>query len=114
MPPLYGRWHAQASRLDPGRRRSRRMPRWVDELNLDPRHRVAAGLGTGVVQKKPGSLMEAAWQQVGKVLEGNARIRFGQMAMLTLDVWHRRELGPLAAAGSEQLLASRPGPHARV
>ena len=43
--------------------------------------------------------MEAAWQQVGKVLEGNPRIRFGHMAMLTVDgLAPPRARSPLAAA----------------
>ncbi len=104
VPPLYGRWHALASRLDdtladPAEHR------WVEELNLDPRHRVAAGIGTGVVQQNQEPYMEAAWQQVGKVLEGNAKIRFGQMAMLTSLIWHRRELTVMHAEAPERLLA---------
>lgn len=104
VPPLYGRWHAQVPRLTPADADPARH-RWVDELNHDPRHRVAAGLGTGVVQKNQEDYMEAAWQQVGKVLEGNARIRFGQMAMLTSMVWHRRELARLQEDNGERLLA---------
>jgi hypothetical protein len=65
VPPLYGRWHSQIQRLvpsdgDPSKEW------WVQELNLDPRHRVAAGFGTGVIQKNQENYMEAAWQQVGK------------------------------------------------
>ena len=91
VPPLYGRWHSETNRLvaadgDPGQKR------WVHELNLDPRHRVAAGFGTHVVQKNQEGYMEASWQQVGKVLDANQKIRFGQMARLTSLVWHSREL----------------------
>jgi hypothetical protein len=94
VPPLYGRWHSQTQRLvdpegDPDRKR------WVQELNLDPRHRVAAGFGTQVVQKNQEGYMEASWQQVGKVVEANQKIRFGQMAKLISFVWHARELAPL-------------------
>ncbi len=53
---------------------------WVHELNLDPRHRVAAGIGTQVVQPDQEDFMEAAWQQVGEVLEGNRKIRRAQVA----------------------------------
>jgi hypothetical protein len=113
VPPLYGRWHAQVSRLtpadaDPDHRR------WVDELNHDPRHRAAAGLGTGVVQKNQEAYMEAAWQQVGKVLEGNARIRFGHLAMLTSLIWHRRELARSAEGSGERLLGVTAPVHQRV
>jgi hypothetical protein len=86
----------------------------VHELNHDPRHRVAAGLGTGVVQKNQEQYMAAAWQQVGNVLEGNARIRSGQLAMLTSAVWHRRELGRLATGAGERLLTLTAPLHGRV
>ncbi len=104
VPPLYGRWHSQTQRLvpaqsDPGQNK------WVQELNLDPRHRVAAGFGTQVVQKNEESYMEAAWQQVGKVLESNSKIRYGQMAKLTSQVWHTRELSPLQERMPEHWLA---------
>jgi hypothetical protein len=104
VPPLYGRWHAETQRLvaaDGDRDRER----WVDELNLDPRHRTAAGFGTAVVQKNQEDYMEAAWQQVGKVLEANQKIRFAHMAQLTAKVWHRRELGPMRTATPERFLA---------
>jgi hypothetical protein len=103
VPPLYGRWHSETSTLvpvegDPERKK------WVQELNLDPRHRVAAGFGTQVVQKNQEEYMEAAWQQVGKVLEGNQKIRFGQMARLVSQIWQTRELKPLQGASTEQYL----------
>jgi hypothetical protein len=113
VPPLYGRWHAQVSRLDPARA-DPGLRHWVEELDLDPRHRVAAGLGTGVVQRYQEAYMEAAWQQVGKVLEGNARIRFAHMAMLTSVVWHRRGVGVLAGVEDDRLLAFTAPVHRRV
>ncbi|MGB7537145.1 MAG: hypothetical protein WBM17_01280 [Anaerolineales bacterium] len=104
VPPLYGRWHAQTSRLtgadgDPSRER------WVQEMNLDPRHRVTAGIGTSVVQTNQEAYMEAAWQQVGTVLEGNRRIRYGYMAKAASKVWHAREMTALQARAPEQFLA---------
>ena len=39
-PPLYGRWHAGRATVTPG------AGNWLDELNLDPRWRTAAALGT--------------------------------------------------------------------
>jgi hypothetical protein len=101
--PLYGRWHAQVQRLvaadaDPASRH------WVEELNLDPRHRVAAGFGTHIVQQNQETYMEAAWQQVGKVLEANQKIRFGQLATLVATVWHTRELQPMLESSPESVL----------
>jgi hypothetical protein len=113
VPPLYGRWHAQVSRNDPARA-DPALRHWVDELGLDPRHRVAAGLGTNVVQKNQEPYMEAAWQQVGKVLEGNARIRYAHMAMLASLVWHRHRLGKVAAASDDRILTMTAPVHRRV
>lgn len=113
VPPLYGRWHAQVTRLNPADADADD-ERWVDELNHDPRHRAAAGLGAGVVQKNQEAYMEAAWQQVGKVLEGNTRIRFGHLAMLTSMVWHRRELARAAEGSGERLLGVTAPVHQRV
>ncbi len=104
VPPLYSRWHSETQRLvaaegDP------ESDRWVQELNLDPRHRVAAGFGTSVVQQYQENYMEAAWQQVGKVLEANQRIRYGQMALLTSQVWHARTLTAMRQVSAERMLA---------
>ncbi len=104
VPPLYSRWHSQTERLmpaegDPGKKK------WVQELNLDPRYRVAAGIGTQVVQKNQENYMEAAWQQVGKVLESNSKIRYGQMAKLASQVWHTRELNVLQKRVPEHFFA---------
>jgi hypothetical protein len=59
-PPLYGRWYAGRDVLgtDPA---SRRAWPWVDELNADPRLRVAAALGVAVVQSRQDQLIAGAW-----------------------------------------------------
>jgi len=103
LPPIYGCWHSETQRLVPAEGDPAR-ERWVQELNLDPRHRVAAGFGTQVVQKNQENYMEAAWQQVGKVLEGNQKIRYGQMAKLASQVWHTRELAVLEQRSPEHFL----------
>ncbi|NKQ37367.1 MAG: hypothetical protein HF973_17345 [Chloroflexi bacterium] len=96
-PPLYGRWPALTSRLLQDRAGNELSPNdnWVHELNLDPRHRVTAGFGTGVVQKNQESYMNAAWEQIGDVLEANRRIRLAQLAKLTSLRWYTRYLLPL-------------------
>lgn len=81
--PLYGRWHALQQRLL-NDRNNNDLPHnknWVHELNLDPRFRVSAGIGTKVVQKNQEEYMHAAWEQVGKIVEANNKIRLSQMAM---------------------------------
>src|SRR5690606_32013474 len=68
-PPIYGYYHALIRRLgEPGN------ARWVEELNLDPRWRGVAGLGTQIIQKLQEKLMHRAWQQVGDIKEANQQI----------------------------------------
>ncbi|MFF4816279.1 hypothetical protein ACFY2K_17000 [Kitasatospora sp. NPDC001309] len=92
-PPLYGRWHALTSKLlvdDAGHPLPSPANRnWVHRLNLDPRNRVAANFGTRVVQARQDEFMDAAWAQIGDVLEANARIRAAHLAR---EVGHRLQV----------------------
>ena len=92
--PLYGRWHALTNRLLDS---SDSIPdnNWIHELNLDPRFRVPAGFGTNVVQDKQEQYMEAAWEQVGKVLEANRQIKFGQLATWVSKRWYKKNVESL-------------------
>ncbi len=93
-PPLYGRWHALTQRLldgDP----STPDRNWVHNLNLDPRYRVAAGFGTSVIQDKQEDYMDAAWAQVGDVLEANRKIRAAQFAKEISFIWYDKHIKPL-------------------
>src|SRR5262249_52406048 len=68
-PPVYGRWHAQVPAGSGG---SPGMPSlsaagWFRDLNLDPRYRVAAALGTQIVQRDQEQLVAAAWEQVVQI-----------------------------------------------
>ena len=69
-PPVYGQLPvgttARAANLDGGA-----VPPWLRDVNLDPRHRVAAGLGAEVVRRNQEHYMQEAWRQVGDVLEAN-------------------------------------------
>lgn len=95
--PLYGRWHALQQRLLKGRD-NQDLPHpknWVHELNLDPRFRVSAGIGTQVVQKNQEEYMHAAWEQVGKIVEANNKIRLAQMAKEVSYRLYEQKLLPL-------------------
>jgi hypothetical protein len=74
-PPLYGTWHAQRARLEPGEQ-----PPWFETLNADPRLRVPAALGALVVQEQQSDLMASAWEQVDGIREANAQLRSAQLA----------------------------------
>ena len=58
-----------------------RVPPWLDEVNLDPRHRVAAGLGAEVVRRNQEHYVEEAWRQVGDVLAANRLRRRAEFSL---------------------------------
>lgn len=93
--PLYGRWPALVSRVLTAADGST-LPNdqnWIHRLNLDPRFRVAAGLGTKVVQANDQTYMAAAWQQIGDVISANNRLRLAQMAQAaSLSLYNRHIL----------------------
>jgi hypothetical protein len=101
-PPLYGRWHARTSRLLFARDGTPIPPpvnrNWVHRLNLDPRFRIAANFGTGVVQQRQEEFMAAAWAQVGEVRAANARIRAAQLAREVGHALQTKHLEPPSAA----------------
>ncbi|REG90269.1 hypothetical protein [Algoriphagus antarcticus] len=59
-PPIYGGFYRPGQPLSAGNSQS-----WYEELNLNPVYRVAAAVGTGVVQKDQEELMDIAWEQWG-------------------------------------------------
>ena len=61
------------------------MQAWPNELNLDPRQRVTAALGTQVVQREQEQLMAAAWEQLEAVQAANQAMRLRQLAQATHD-----------------------------
>lgn len=110
-PPIYGRWHAMTDRLLMERDGSDVANRenWVHDLNLDPRWRTAAGFGTKVVQKNQEEYMEAAWDQIGDVLEANRRIRQAQLAKAAGRHLHTKHIaGSERAAPGHVLLLAAP------
>ena len=100
-PPIYGRWHAGGSVA----RRSTATPGWLEGLNLDPRYRVAAGLGTKVVQDRQEDLMAAIWEQFGEILRANQILRHAQLAVAASErivarhLWSLPDLDLLAVTG---------------
>jgi hypothetical protein len=72
--PIYGRWLAATSAVD------RTNAGWLNTLNLDPRNRAAAGMGTEVVQSQGTQLMASAWQQVDGILKANQTLIQAQLA----------------------------------
>jgi hypothetical protein len=84
---------------------------WFRELNLDPRTRVAAGLGAEVVRREQEDLMTACWEQVGSVLAANALLSRAELSIQASTRLHLRSIARLAPAGTHMrgaALGSRP------
>jgi hypothetical protein len=89
-PPLYGRWYAGRATVTPG------AANWLDSLNLDPRWRSAASLGTEVVQQHQEALMASAWEQAAEIQPVNQRLRQLQISLVVGESLHARHLFPLS------------------
>ena len=90
-PPIYGCWQAGVPKVSvPTSPAPRSLPFWLDELNLDPRTRVTAGMGTRVIQDQQEQLMASAWEQLGDVQKINQRMRQAQLSRAVNDKYHVR------------------------
>jgi hypothetical protein len=89
-PPIYGRWHAGSASVTPDG------ATWLDQLNLDPRWRVAAAFGTQVIQKHQEALMASAWEQAADLATANQRLRQFQLSMAVGEVLHERHFSALS------------------
>ncbi len=105
VPPIYGRWHAGVTSVD------RTAAGWVNELNLDPRWRSPAGMGTEVVQDESTQLMASAWQQVDGVRAANQMLIQAQLARAATQQLYRQHLVP---APAETLLGFTAPLHSRL
>lgn len=104
-PAIYGDKHALVIELGAGN-----PPPWISELNLDVRTRVAAGLGTQVVQSRQEDLVARAWRQLGDVLAANRMLRLAQFARTASLRVHDR----LSSLDGGALLAVSAPAHDRV
>jgi hypothetical protein len=104
-PPIYGDKHALVVELGQGT-----PPPWISELNLDIKTRVAAGLGTQVVQLRQEDLVARAWRQLGDVLAANRILRAAQFARTASLRVHDR----LSTLDSGTLVAVSAPAHDRV
>ncbi|MET0145396.1 MAG: hypothetical protein ABW328_11525 [Ilumatobacteraceae bacterium] len=92
-PPLYGAWAANRFKVSDS-------VGWFRELNLDPRTRVAAGLGTEVVRREQDDLLTACWSQVGAVLQANALLARATLSIKASARFHSRSIARLAPAST--------------
>jgi hypothetical protein len=104
-PPMYGAWHANHHGIDDG------TPLWLGQLNLDPRARVAAGLGADVVRRNQEDLMHAAWVQLADVRLANDRLN---AARLSLEAARKVYARHFVALPAEQLVSVAAPVHGRT
>jgi hypothetical protein len=114
--PVYGMWHAQVESLLYAKNANEVLTPapgapWVHELNLDPRYRAAAAMGTKVIQKNQEALMDAAWEQVDQIREANKKLQFYQVAIGVNKVFRQNVL---AKFSSEQLLGFTASLHKQI
>jgi len=86
-PHVYGRWHAMVSRLT-----NSGNPAWVNQLNLHPGNRAAAGLGVDIVQDNQEKYMQEAWEQVEAINEANEKIRKAAVAAMVNHALYQKHL----------------------
>jgi hypothetical protein len=107
LPPSYGRWHANTPLLDAAQANAR----WLEQINLDPRNRVAAAFGTLVSQRNQEAFMARAWAQFGELFQAN-RFRFrAQFFREVLTAVAAKHFDPLPA--TSKLAVTGPA-HARI
>jgi len=98
-PPIYGCWQAARHTVNVTATPPDSLT-WLDDLNLDPRNRAVAAIGTRVVQTEQEQLMAAAWEQLGEVQRVNQLKRQAQLGRTVNGVYHARHFNNL----SEEIL----------
>ncbi len=106
-PPIYGEHPAKRHTVD----HTRVSKHWLDGLSLQPRYRLAAGWGAEVVRQNQDEFMQAAWEQVGDVLQAERAL---SLARLSRDVLKRVEVRHLAKLPPERLFAVLAPARARI
>ncbi|MGA7178841.1 MAG: hypothetical protein WBX11_04535 [Thiobacillaceae bacterium] len=97
-PPIYGEYPAKRHTVD----QSKIGQNWLDDLNLQPRYRLAAGWGAEVIRQNQDEFMQAAWAQAGDVL---AAERAFSLSRLSRDVLKAVEARHLTKLPDARLLA---------
>lgn len=98
-PPLYGQWHVDRDSLQP----ADQPPHWFRDLNLDPRHRIAAGIGTMVIRNEQEPLMASAWDQLEQERRDRQRLKRAQLAEAVGDSLSKKHFAALDPARLLQL-----------
>jgi len=98
-PPIYGSTYPPKERVE----LSANPRHWVNDLNLDPRDRIAASLGVRIVQEDQEHLMASAWQQVDAIEKENEQRRRKHLASTTRQSTWTRHVRPIEDDGLLQV-----------
>ena len=88
-PPIYGCWHAARHTVNITVVSPATLT-WLDQLNLDPRHRAVAAIGTQVIQTQQEQLMASAWEQLGEIQRINQMRRQAQLGRSVNAVYYTK------------------------
>ncbi|HNI66591.1 MAG TPA: LamG domain-containing protein [Nitrospira sp.] len=91
-PPVYGSWHAPPHDVSA----QLNTMLWLKTLNLDPRYRVAAALGTSIIQKEQEHILAAVWKEVGELQAANELLQRKQLACCVTDSIYKKRLRDLS------------------
>ncbi|HEY3340290.1 MAG TPA: hypothetical protein VGK18_17455 [Propionicimonas sp.] len=103
-PPRYGSTYRSAP-AGSGPALDQAAVRWYEQLNLDPANRIAAALGTLVVQRQQETLVAAAWDQAADLNVAQRLYGLAGFGLALAESLHRRYLEPLPAEAGLFVLA---------
>ncbi len=92
-PQVVGGWHIkqQSVQMD------ELGQHWIADLNLGPRYRGAAGYGAEIVRQNQEEYVDAAWDQIGQILEADRRMNRTRLAIEAQLAIRRKHLDKLPA-----------------
>ncbi len=99
-PPRYGSAYRTPVALDPAA-----TGRWYEQVNTDPAARIAAALGTLVVQQQQETLVGAAWDQSVDLRPATRLLGLAGLGLAMAASLHRRHIAPLAPQSGLFVLA---------
>ena len=99
-PPRYGSAYRTPATLD-----AAVGTRWYEQLNTDPTARVAAALGTLVIQRQQETLVAAAWDQSADLGPATRLVGLAGLGFAVAASLHRRHVAPLTAESGLFVLA---------
>lgn len=106
VPPVYGAKHILAQSLAIEDHPDQE---WFNELNLDIRHRIAAGLGKKVVQNNQEDFVQRAWEQIELINELNQKLKEYLLQKKLNDRIYRKGFTKFKGLSSQEIKSIKAG-----